>query len=298
MRLVHRAVVLTTLFFSTATLALEVAPVEFIINEGVSYAAGDTAVREGYSAMAMALEKRLKRPVRVRMLANYDELRARLQAPAPNGRIALVHPTHIALGSVKHHQYRLLATSTGHLDYRAHFISRKLPAALPPTGFAQSMMALSASPVAKPLGVPDEDSITAVLTRSMLASVGKDSHRIAIKYSRFQDSMPWMIDNGFADVSVTASASIVKTWTASGGNVVARSLAVPIKNVIAIGLSEAEDEKVSAYLVGMLSSVDARDTLEKINLPKGFTRLDPAQYLSMSDWLLPHSKDAGAKLSR
>src|SRR5262252_9387001 len=50
--------------------------------------------------------------------------------------------------------------------------------------------------------------------------------------TRYQDAVPFYIDNTFAAVGATAASSVVKQWTDKGGKVVVRSRGVPIKQVV------------------------------------------------------------------
>jgi ABC-type phosphate/phosphonate transport system substrate-binding protein len=88
--------------------------------------------------------------------------------------------------------------------------------------------------------------------------------------TRYQDAVPFYLDNGFAQVGATAAKSVVKSWTDKGGTVLTQSRSVPIKQVIAsTRLSQEEQDQVREALVGMSQNKGGRDALETIGY-KGF----------------------------
>ena len=50
--------------------------------------------------------------------------------------------------------------------------------------------------------------------------------------TRYQDAVPFYLENGFAQAGATAANAVVKGWTEKGGKVLYRSRPVPIKQII------------------------------------------------------------------
>src|SRR6476646_10762014 len=90
---------------------------------------------------------------------------------------------------------------------------------------------------------PDPDSITAVMVRSMLRTGNVRTGDLKLLTTRYQDAVPFYLENGFATVGATAASGVVKQWTDKGGKVVLRSRGVPIKQVIASSRRTPEERE-------------------------------------------------------
>jgi ABC-type phosphate/phosphonate transport system substrate-binding protein len=109
---------------------------------------------------------------------------------------------------------------------------------------------------------PDPDSITAVMVRSMLRTGNVPIGDLKLLTTRYQDAVPFYLENGFANVGATAANAVVKQWTDKGGKVVLRSRGVPIKQLIASArLSSEERERIHDVLVGLAQSDAGRRAL-------------------------------------
>jgi phosphonate transport system substrate-binding protein len=90
----------------------------------------------------------------------------------------------------------------------------------------------------KPLRSPDETSITAVLVRATLRDAMQSNAAAKeaapkINYSRYQDSIPTMIDYGFSNVAVAASKVPINHWRKAQKPVVFLSQPVPLRVLLA-----------------------------------------------------------------
>src|SRR5258707_14834174 len=120
---------------------------------------------------------------------------------------------------------------------------------------------------ARRLGMPDPDSITAVITRATMRDLGIDSAKAEIRTTRYQDAVPFFVENGFSDVGVSASGPVIKQWQGKGGAVLFESKAVPIKHMIAsTKMSDTEMEKGRALMLGL----DKADAGQKIPAKSGY----------------------------
>ena len=103
------------------------------------------------------------------------------------------------------------------------------------------------------LVTPDPDSITAVMVRAMFrgekltATAEREPASTVVRVitTRYQDAVPFYIENGFANAGATAANAVVKAWTDKGGKVLVRSRPVPIKQIIvSTRMPEDEQQKI------------------------------------------------------
>jgi phosphonate transport system substrate-binding protein len=253
----------------------------FAINEGVTYKTGADTTRQNYKVIADDLARLLKTKVRIDVVPEYATLEKELAAKAYD--FAFIHPTHIALTPVKKGSYSLVAVSKAHINYKASFLTRMNAEAKSPEQLGRLMAATS-----KPVGSPDTNSITAYLIRATLrdAAAASKSSVPPLKFTRYQDSIPFMVDAGFVDVAATASESIVKEWIAAGGKVMVASKSVPIKNlIVSDALGKEAAETIKAYFLELSTTTDGQAKLERIGLKQGFVTYDQAAYVALGTWL-------------
>jgi len=221
----------------------------FSVTEGVTYQATPKEIREKFEPLAEVIGKALRRNVRIVLVPGYDDVRAGLARQEYD--IAFIHPAHVAMAEIKAGRYRSIAWTSGFTDYTV------------------SLLAKADEPV-KDLGdlkgrkvvTPDPDSITAVMVRSMLRTGNVRTDDLKMLTTRYQDAVPFYLENGFASVGATAANSVVKQWTDKGGKVVLRSRGVPIKQLIASSrLPSEERERIHEVLVGLAQTDAGRRAL-------------------------------------
>jgi phosphonate transport system substrate-binding protein len=244
----------------------------FAVNEGVTYRVPLEEVRARYAPIAADLTRLLKQPVTIEPVGDYTSLRQGLADKRFD--LAMVHPAHVSIQAIKASGYRLVAVTKGFQNYQAQFLVR-----------ADSPLRSLADLKGKKLGAPDEDSITSVMVRATLRDAGLGGEQIKLVYTRYQDAVPFFVDNSLTDSGATASAGIVKAWSAKGGKVIVKSRAVPIKHIIASpNLSADEIDKVREYLIALSNSDEGRKKLE-LTKYAGFERYDEAALLTIGSWL-------------
>jgi phosphonate transport system substrate-binding protein len=262
-----RALVLSLALASACAQALT-----FAVNEGVTYRVSNDEIRTRYAAISGDLSKLLGQPVRVEPIGDYNTLRKGLADKAYD--LAIVHPAHISIGAIKSNGYQLVAVTKGWENYRAAFMVR-----------ADAPFKSLAELRGKKVGAPDEDSITAWMVRATLRDALGDAKAVAYTYTRYQDAVPFMVENTFTQAGASASNAIVKQWEASGGKVIARSKPVPIKHVIASpSMSPEMVEKVREYLTTLDSTEAGRKKLEPIKV-QGYATYDSAALMGLGSWL-------------
>lgn len=244
----------------------------FAVNEGVTYRVPNEEIRARYAAIAADLAKLLKQPVQVEPVADYPSLRKGLADKAYD--LALVHPAHLSIEAIKKSDYRLLVVTKGFQDYKANFLVA-----------ADSPLKSLADLKGRKLGAPDEDSITSWMVRATIRDQIGDAKLVSYVYTRYQDAVPFFVENSLTPAGATASNAVIKAWKDKGGKVLATSKAVPIKHVIASPkLSAEQAQAVREYLLALDSTEDGKKKLEPTKW-KGFAAFDNAEMMALGAWL-------------
>ncbi|HUL92393.1 MAG TPA: PhnD/SsuA/transferrin family substrate-binding protein [Burkholderiales bacterium] len=267
---------LTTVFASLAAALLTAGPAQaeivLAINEGVTYYVTPTEIREKYKDLADLLGKQLRTTVKVVPVDQYPVLRKGLDEQQYD--LAFVHPAHHSLLSMRDGKYRLVVLTKGFTEYKAKFFAKK-----------DAQFKQPGDMKGKRFGMPDPDSITAVITRATLRDLGIDAAKAEIRTTRYQDAVPFFVENNFSDVGITGSGAVVKEWQEKGGALLLESKPVPIKHMIAsTKMSDADVEKVRAVMLGLDKSESGQRVLAKLGY-KGYESGDPQQLASLTKWL-------------
>ena len=223
------------------------------VNEGVSYQeSGSTSER--YKPLLELLSKELKRPVKVQNVDKYTDFDRGLSEGKYD--LAFIHPAHIGLRAVKNGTYSGLATAKGFTDYRARIMVKK-----------DSPLTSMADLKDKKIGVPSVDSITTVMFTASLREVKIANPEKQFMPTRYQDAVPFMIENGFVDAGVTGSSAIEKAGLAKGGRVLTETKPVPIKQFLASKkLNESERAKLQSLLLNLSENEQGKAALARIGM--------------------------------
>ena len=248
-------------------------PLTFGINEGVTYRISASEVRERYREVADDLSRLLKRPVRIEYMDEYVQMGKDLEAGKYD--LAYVHPAHYAIRAIDKAHYRLVAVTKGYTEYRASFLVR-----------GDSNYGSLADPRIQQVGMPDADSITAWIVRATLRdALGPKAKSLRLRYTRYQDAVPFMVDYGFAEVGATAASAVIKEYTDKGGKVLVKSKPVPIKELIASPNLPAQDlAHIQQYFLNLEVTEDGQKRLAKLGY-KGFATYDERQLVELGHWL-------------
>jgi ABC-type phosphate/phosphonate transport system substrate-binding protein len=244
----------------------------FAINEGVTYRVTNDEIRAKYTAIAADLGKLLKQPVTIEPVADYPSLRRGLAAQQYD--LAMVHPAHLSIEAMKKSGYRLLVVTKGYTQYTANFLVK-----------ADSPMKSLQDLRNTTLGLPDEDSITSWMVRATVRDTLGDAQQVKYVYTRFQDAVPFFVDNNLTKAGATAAGGVIKAWQAKGGRVLGKSRPVPIKHIIASPKLTAEQmDAVRQYLLSLDRTEEGRKKLEATKY-QGFGEYTEADMLSIGAWL-------------
>jgi phosphonate transport system substrate-binding protein len=258
----------------------------FGVTEGVTYQATPKEIRDKFTPLAEYVGKAIGRRVKVVLVPAYNDVRAGMAKQEYD--LVFIHPAHVAMAEIKDGRYKAVAWTSGFTDYTVSL----LVTANEPLKSLDDLKGHT-------LVTPDPDSITAMMVRAMLrtgkmpsttakpdgANAKELASSIRIITTRYQDAVPFYIENGFAQAGATAARSVVKAWTDKGGKVLAQSRAVPIKQLLVAKTMPAdEQERIRAALLSIGQSKPGRDALDAIGY-KGFVAPNPEVESSTIAWL-------------
>jgi ABC-type phosphate/phosphonate transport system substrate-binding protein len=252
----------------------------FAVTEGVTYQATPKEIRDKFTPLAEIMGKAVGRRARVVLVPAYNDLRAGLAKQEYD--VAFVHPAHVSMAEIKSGKYRAIAWTTGFTEYTVSLM-------VPKDTAVKTLDDLNGHT----LVTPDPDSITAVMVRAIFrgqkltASSGRDTSPTTVRVitTRYQDAVPFYIENGFANVGATAANAVVKAWTDKGGKVLYRSRAVPIKQfIVSTRVSPEDQQKLRDALLTLRDNKAGRDALDAVGY-KGFVAPNPEVESSTIAWL-------------
>lgn len=245
----------------------------FAVNEGSTYRVSDAEIQGKYKLVADDLGKLLGQKVTIVPVSDYTAIAAGLATSRFD--LAYIHPAHLALKGLAVDGYRLVALTKGFTDYRAHFLVR-----------ADSSVKSVTDLRGRKLGIPSQDSITAVLARTTLREVMHErADPVSYVSTRYQDAIPFMVEHGLVYAGVTGSDSVAKAWTQSGGRVAFSSKGIPVKLVLASkGMSAGTLATLQNYFVSLDRTDKGRRVLESIEKP-GFVPFDSDALAAVNQWI-------------
>jgi len=248
----------------------------FAITEGVTYQATPKEIRDKFGPIAEVLAKATGRRVRMQVVPAYNDVRAGLATQEFD--VAFIHPAHVSMAEIKAGRYKAVAWTSGYTEYMVSIL----------TGKDSPLKGLD-DLKGRTLVTPDPDSITAVMVRAMfrvekIPTTGEKQPppgSVRVTTTRYQDAVPFYIENSFAQAGATAANAVVKKWTENGGKVLYRSRAVPIKQfIVSSRVAPDEAQKIREALLGLRDS----KALETVGY-KGFVPPNPDIENATIAWL-------------
>jgi ABC-type phosphate/phosphonate transport system substrate-binding protein len=252
----------------------------FAVTEGVTYQATPKEIRDKFTPLAELVAKAAGRRVRVVIVPSYVDVREGLAKQEYD--VAFIHPAHVSMAEVKAGRYKAVAWTTGFTEYT---VSVMVPGATPVKAVGDLR--------GRTLVTPDPDSITAVMVRAMFraekltatAEREPSPSTVRIITTRYQDAVPFYIDNGFAQAGASAANAVVKAWTDKGGKVLVKSRPVPIKQIIvSTKMSPDDQSRVRDALLTMRDVKGGREALDAVGY-KGFVAPNVEQETATIAWL-------------
>ena len=242
------------------------------VTEGVTYKATDAEIESKFEGIAKALSTASKQPVKMKVISSYNGLRDALKKNEVD--MAFIHPSHIAFEAIKTGGYKSIAWTGGFTEYKV------------------SLLCKDASPIqdwatvnGKSFVTPDPDSITAVMTRATLKENGIKLDAIKLQTTRYQDAVPFYVDNNFAAYGATASGAVIKAWKDKGGQTCAQSRGMPIKQwIVSTKLDAATVNTLRETLLAMGQNDAGKKSLAPSGY-KGFVPTSEEQEKKLILWL-------------
>jgi ABC-type phosphate/phosphonate transport system substrate-binding protein len=257
---------------ATAAAQAQSNEIVFAVTEGVTYQATPKEIRDKFDPIAEVLSKALKRPVKLQLVPSYDVLRAGLLRQEYD--VAFIHPAHLAFEAIKAGHYKALAWTAGYTDYAVSIL-----------GAANAPLKSLRDLKGETLVTPEKDSITWVMVNAMLRAEKLGPDDVRLRITRYQDAVPFYIDNGFANAGATAARSVVKDWTDKGGKVYITSRGCPIKQfIVSTRLSDVDQERMRDALIGLTQTDAGQRALATVGY-KGFVAPNPEVQQAMIAWL-------------
>ncbi len=243
------------------------------VTEGVTYRATEAEIEAKFAPIARMISLATKQPVKIQIIPSYNALRDALKQGQLDA--AFIHPAHVSFESIKTGAYKSVAWTTGFTEYKVSFLCKE-----------PEPIKNWATVNGKALVSPDADSITAIMTRSMLRENKLNSATdVKLQVTRFQDAVPFYIDNGFAAYGATASGAVIKTWKEKGGKTCAQSRGMPIKHwIVSSKLSDEQAAGVREALLTMDQSDLGKKALATSGY-KGFIASDTEVEKTLTNWL-------------
>jgi ABC-type phosphate/phosphonate transport system substrate-binding protein len=274
-------IIMSLLLAATAsTAAAQGSDLVFAVTEGVTYQATPKEIRDRFAPLGQLLGKATGRRVRIVLVPAYDDVRAGLAREEYD--LAFIHPAHVAMTEIKAGRYTAIAWTSGYTGYTASLLMT-----------ADATLKAMGDLKGRTIVTPDPDSITAAMVRAMFRaenlplSTAKEPQpaTVRVRTTRYQDAVPFYLENGFADVGATAANAVVKAWTAKGGKVLARSRPVPIKQfIVADRVPADERQQLRDALLTIRDAKGGREALDATGY-KGFVAPDPAVEAATIAWL-------------
>ena len=243
------------------------------ITEGVTYYQTNKEIQARFAPLADQISKAIKRPVRMVIVGAYAEAREGLDKQEFD--LAFIHPAQVALGAIKAGKYKSLAWTTGYTDYSVMLLTNKDQ----PFTKLEDLRG-------RTIVSPDPDSITAWMLRAMLRDQKlKPGEDLKIITTRYQDAVPFYVQNGFAQAGATAAKAVAKDWTDKGGKVMLSSRPVPIKQwIVSNKVPQDEVEKIRTVLLGATQNDAGKQALGTLGY-KGFVATSQEDELKAIAWL-------------
>ncbi len=252
----------------------------FAVTEGVTYQATPKEIRDKFAPIAQIIATATGRRVRTVLVPAYDDARAGLKAQEFD--VAFLHPAHIPMAEIKAGRYRAIAWTQGYTEYTASMLMNGDQA-------LKSIDDLRGRTVV----TPDPDSITAWMVRAMFRAEKLQTTdareptptTVRVITTRYQDAVPFYLENNFAQVGVTAANAVVKAWTDKGGKVLVKSRPVPIKQfIVSTRMPPAEQQKIRDALLGLKDAKGGQQVLDTVGY-KGFVPPNPEVEAAVIAWL-------------
>lgn len=253
----------------TGTAAAE-EPLMLGVVEGVAEQMSMAEIQTKYKGLADHLSHVLNRKIKLESTQSFRSAERNLKNKRYD--FVFIRPSNVAAKAVRDDKYQLVAAAKNP-DFAANFIVRKDS----PIKSAEGLRG-------KRVSMPEESSLMAQVGRSVMRDAKINPDTESVQYTRLQETVLSMVDQGLADVGVVAPAQ-AKEWEKRGGVVAFKSRNLPFWALLASSnISAGDVEKAQKALVALASADDTKRILQPMTI-KGFTVASAQDYLDLLKWV-------------
>lgn len=239
------------------------------VSEGVAEQASFSEMQEKYRPLTEYLGKVLKRKVVVESSQSFSSALANLEKERYD--LMFARPSNILGRAIRDNKYQLVAMAKG--NFTADFIVRK------DSGFKKPEDVLG-----HPIAMPEKGALMSLAGLATLRDLGGKPASLQVRYAHYQEAVPYMVEQKFADVGVVAPAQS-KAWEKKGGVTLFKSKKLPFWGIIASSkISANEVAAMQEALIAMENTEEGKAILKRIGV-NGWTAGDGKDYVEMMKWL-------------
>jgi ABC-type nitrate/sulfonate/bicarbonate transport system substrate-binding protein len=237
------------------------------VNAGLSTRDTVKAQEAKFAPLAQAASKALRISLQVKPVQSPDVAK---ELAEKNLDVLIIH-THDALAAVKKKGYTLLAFSQDLKYDRVRILAAEGAAKL-------------ADVRGKRVWTTGAYSFATATAMAVLRSQGIAAKDITLKITRYQDAIPFMLQNKFGEFGVTRLDSVALSWEKEGRAIAFTTDRLPVYAVVAKPDTDAAlSERLGSWLIG-LSQSDETSGLAAAAGFQGFRAAEPTEAERLSLW--------------
>ena len=236
----------------------------FAVNEGATTAVSHVELLSRYATLAEAMERALRRPIKVEVYPDTARFRSSLEQKPFD--IVFGKTVNLLAGMIRDKRYQaIVKTKT---PYVAGFITVK-----------NSPIKTAADLRGKVIIMP-ERVFTTKLGEATLRDLGFKENDVTVRYVKFQEAVAVSVESGVADVGVV-NPTVKQDWVKRGNTVLLEAKPVPNWSIIASpAVTPAELARLRRALIGLKDSESGSEVLKTVGVPE-FVAAANTEYLEL-----------------
>lgn len=238
------------------------------INAGFSTRDSFKVQTEKFAPLAQGASRALRVPISIEPVKSPE-----VSKTVAEKRIdLLIIHTNAALAAVKKEGYTMLALSRDLKDDRVQFMVKK--------GGPESVAACKG----KTIWSAGAKSYATDIGRAVLRTHGVAAEDFTLKVTKYQDAIPFMLDNDFGDVGMTRVESIARAWERGGGRILYSTERLPVYALVAKpGGDAALKKRVGEWMIAMSQTAEGEAALAPGGF-KGFRATTAEETAALTSW--------------
>jgi len=243
-------------------------PITLGVNAGVTTRDTIKAQSEKFAPLVQGASRALRVPIVIEPVRSPEVPKAVREKRID---LLIIH-TNAALAAVTKEGYTLLALSRDLKDDRVHFMA------------AKNGPATVAGCKGKTIWTAGARSYATEVGRAVLRANGVGSGEFDLKVTKYQDAIPFMLENGFGDVGMTRVESIARAWERQGGRILHSTERLPVYALVAKpGSDAALMKRVGDWMVSMSQTPEGEAALAPGGF-KGFREVAAGESEALARW--------------